>query len=468
MESDEALSAAYTEYRESWNSLPFILKPVYETSAPNQPILLVDEEPLEIIQEVNQHKVKIQGHGSLKYEWFPSPCIKFEFFSDSSESIDIKNPYALLILLNRKTSVEVFLETIKLGKNIQVSGRTKTPLKQGLGQGLVYVLFHIANFNDFIGFTTRIPTQDSMKTRRNRITFEVESWRLTLDNLETIKSNVKQLTSLGGFAITHVGKLEKLDGTVFSDDEATTFLDIFANFLSFARGFRVPLILLVGYDVNGNETWKYSAPSIGDSWRGVASWFPDQNASILAEVFPGFLSWWRDWEESAPIILSWYLEANTTLLIQNKIILTQVALELIAWVLLVEKEASFSLKDFDKLQASKKIRELLSKFRIPPDIPQSSLTSSLTNLGELASDNKLIDGPHAFTFLRNGLVHPKSRKKVFDAPMEAIIETCDLGMWYLELVLLAIFNYQGIYASRLRQGVRYNGETEDVPWTAAL
>lgn len=96
------------------------------------------------------------------------------------------------------------------------------------------------------------------------------------------------LKTQGGFAITHVGKLKCSDGEAFSKEEAKEFLDIFSNFLSFARGFRVPVCLLVGYDANNNKTWEYWEPLRGDSWGGVNSWFPEQDAGILA-VFPGFL-----------------------------------------------------------------------------------------------------------------------------------------------------------------------------------
>lgn len=185
-----------------------------------------------------------------------------------------------------------------------------------------------------------------------------------------------------------------------------------------------------------------------------------QNAEVLAEVFPGFLQWWRDWQDSAKIILAWYLEANIDVLAEKKVILTQVALELISWILFVEKEQTVSPKDFDKFRASNKLKKLLSKFKIPLEIPPNSPTEAL---GKLAADEKWQDGPHAFTDIRNGLVHPKNRKKIFDAPSEAKIEICDLGLWYLELLLIAIFDYKGRYSDR-RYKCRWAGETQLVPW----
>ncbi len=462
MESDTTPSPEYLKCLEWMNRLSPTLRPIYATVEPNQPIVLY-EGPLQVTQEINHHIVEIYGHGSVKFVWFPHPCVKFDFLSNESERyIDLVD--CSLTLLETETSVTASVSNSRLQDRKSLLSGTIKSLNQGSNEDLTSVLFHVANFHDFTGPCHTILVQASNRlASRNRVIFEVESWKLTLDQLETTKDYVDLLNSQGGFAVTHVGKLEKSDGKLFSGSEARAFLDIFANFLSFARGLRVPLILLVGYDAHGNETWKYSAPSRGDSWRRVSSWFPTQDAGCLAEVFPGFLKWWQDWEDSALIALSWYLEANANPLVEQNIILSQVALELIAWVLLVEKELTVSPEGFDKLPASDKLRLLLSKFRIPLQIPRVPLASPLADLAKLSLSSRWLDGPHAFTEIRNGLIHPKKRQKISDAPSEAKIDACDLGLWYLELVLLCIFNYQGSYASRLPR-LCWNGETEPVPW----
>jgi hypothetical protein len=55
-------------------------------------------------------------------------------------------------------------------------------------------------------------------------------------------------------------------------------------------------------------------------------------------------------------------------------------------------------------------------------------------------------------------------KKNIKGLTDYLYEASDLGLWYLELVLLAIFGYQGPYINRL-QKVHQNGETEPVPWS---
>ena len=138
-------------------------------------------------------------------------------------------------------------------------------------------------------------------------------------------------------------------------------------------------------------------------------------------------------------------------------------MELIAWVLIVEKDKNLSEIGFDKnLPASDKLRILFSKLGIPMEIPSSS--NLLSDLREMASQNDCnwMDAPHAFTEMRNGIVHPKTKKrnKIYHAPGYAKLGTAFLGLWYLELVLLAMFKYQGCYANRLE-----NQNLEVVPWS---
>jgi hypothetical protein len=505
MESEQ--STAFIKYM---NSLPPALRPVYTTEQPNQPILLY-EGGLEITQEINQHPIYVQGHGKVEYIWFPYPCIKFKFsIQNTSNLVDYFNNYervASLTLCDLSASVEIFIEKMSIGgsEKYNLSGRIQKPIVQGTEQDLAYIVFHLINFHDFEGHQTTLLKKESgeLKISSNRVSFKVENWKITLDRLETIKDTIEQLQAQGGFGITHVGKIEKLDGQTFSGDEAEAFLEIFADFLSFARGFRVPLILLVGYDAQGEENWQHWGSSIGQSWRSVDSWFPTQEAGKLAEVLPGFLRWWEEWGESAKLALYSYLEANYSPTIEVTILLSQVTLELIARVLMVEKEKIFDEEDFDhrKHSASSKLRLLLGGFGIPLNLPPIKITlsnqlklwlltigiplnirSDVTKLAaapsiaslfkpqsppllkyliQLASTHQWDDGIHVLTEIRNEITHAKKKYNLF---FSAKFDAADLGLWYLELVLLAMFGYQGNYENRLLK-VRQNGKTEAVPWS---
>jgi hypothetical protein len=468
------------------NNLPPALRPVYTTAKPNENILLY-EGSLEISSHINQHPVQTQGSGTLEYVWFPSPCIKFNF-SNQERGID-----AISVAHCNGQTISLTLSDIEVSINVSisssssggkdgnfVSGRIKEAVVQGKDQDLAYVLFHVVNFHDFIGRPPSVLEQGSTKRTIQRIVFEAEEWKITLDQLENTTENVKSLNSQGGFAITHVGKLEKVNGQSFSGEDATDFLKIVADFLSFARGFGVPLILFVGYDAEENKIWQHWNSSAGHSWKYVGSWFPENEAHILADVFPGFLRWWRDWEESEKLALYSYLEANAMSTLEVKIVLAQIALELIA-----RKEGQ------NQGNASAKLRGLFCKYKIPINNftstdafrPQSSLLmenlillkeklkqelkekrdSETNEQKKQKIDKELaqIDAPYLFTKVRNDIVH--SQKNIENLE-DYLYEASDLGLWYLELVLLAIFDYQGCYRNRLPK-YQQNGEIELVPWS---
>ena len=156
--------------------------------------------------------------------------------------------------------------------------------------------------------------------------------------------------------------------------------------------------------------------------------------------------------------MNWYLKANNASSIEEKIILTQVALESLSWIYFVEKEKIIALPEkFENLPATDKFTLFLSKLKIPLAIP-----SELQKLTEFASENNnWKNGAHAFTSIRNGLFHPKeSKRKIIDKASEKVkYEAAMLGLWYLELIFLAMFDYHGIYHNRL------NGKLEPVPWS---
>ena len=66
------------------------------------------------------------------------------------------------------------------------------------------------------------------------------------------------------------------------------------------------------------------------------------------------------------------------------------------------------------------------------------------------------------------MVHFSAAAVVLHCPalytIGAYREAKQLGLWYIELLLLRMFEYEGEYVSRLR-GARLPGATEPVPWS---
>ena len=296
-----------------------------------------------------------------------------------------------------------------------------------------------------------------------RITLQEKTWNVIIDSIDQggrLGRLPGSLDALQGYGITHVGKLGRCDGSRFTDREATGALSALHYFLSFARGMWSPPVLAVGFDGPGEKVWEEWISRSADRWHPVDGWFDASARQDLSEVFSGFMKRWQDavWQEPARLSISWYIESNTPTSVQSGIVLTQVGLELLAWVSFVEDSHTVSPDGFDKLPASDRLRLLLSRCGIPLDIP-----SRFKDLLALAKRRGWNDGPRALTELRNGIVHPKKRRSGAGAGQEAT-DAWWLGLWYLELVLLHLFEFNGDYSNRLKD--RDSGDLDPVPWRA--
>jgi hypothetical protein len=393
---------AYQEIVEAMSELPISLKPVHKGD-PNKPISLykgsLELQQVFTVEENDGSNEEIKrietGTGYVEFAWFPLPCLKFEFSNENQTfHLDWNKP-VFLKLLELNISVPIHLSNVyqdwQLDDRVnKVLGRIKEPIIQGSGHNLSYVMFHVVNLSDFNANCKIRPNEIEDGWRADRVNFEVveKNWKLTLDKLQSISEYLKELKTNGGFAITHIGKLERLNGEVFSHVEVKQVLDIFQNFLSFARGFRVPIVLLAGYDNYGEKVWEYWDLSRGDSWQGVKSLLPESNAEgqFLADVFPGFLQWWQheNWNQSVRLILHCYLEANIGAGgAEGAIILEQTALELIAYIL-----------GNSERTAAEKIRTTLTAFGISKNVPPDSdikKSSSDDNSSKFTQDMQALE-----------------------------------------------------------------------------
>ncbi len=497
------------------DNCPQALRPVYATKDINEPILLYEGD-----LEIEQGDNRLQGCGKLEFDWLPNPMVRFTFevecgldfqgspsykakcvavecgldfqgspsykakcvAADGSQADLQLGKKATLRSPDKSISAEVNLSGLALDplRGItEFGGYALKPIYVGRAEDLSYILFHVVNFYDF---PQRTELGDGI-------------WKITLDRVKNAYELIQSLKQKSGFAITYVGKLERSDGQKFTGEEAVKFLDICFNFLSFASGFRVPIILLVGYDASGQKAWEYWSERIGTPWRPVISWFPKTESQALADLFPGFLRWHQDpaWSEHALFILNCHLEANLCAgMIQGSIVLVQIALESIAWIVLVKQNKTISSEGFERLSASDKLRLLLANYRIPLEIPSECQPRShepslaekiqqneprpklLKYLNELnqRQNCKWTDAPYALTDFRNDVTHPRSKipREPADLVRNAWSDAYWMYLWYLDLVLLALFQYKGHYISRLPQYrddstiPRQTGEPDIVPW----
>ncbi|MBD2530855.1 hypothetical protein H6G97_15220 [Nostoc flagelliforme FACHB-838] len=450
----ESLESLFKEH-------PLALTPIYFTGEPNQPIQLY-QGSLKISQEGTVY----EGNGTVFFEWLPSPDVKFLFSKSDNESlIQIELGKGNLNLSEIQSSVEVGISSvIPIGFENQsgdILGNLNQPIILRFGHNLSHLLFHLTNFHQFSG----MPISTSRGMWRGRLILEAENWNVFIDRLENLRDIIKSLELKGGYAITHVGKLERSDKKPFTTEEADDVLKALHWFLSFSRGFRTSLILLVGYDNSGKKLWENCTSYTTSPCRSIHSWFADsQDSCSLSKLFPGFLNRWRSttWNQPIRFAIHWYLESIAQAgAVQGSIVLMQAAFEILAWTLLVEEKGIISQQGFEKLAAADQLRLLLSQCSVPLKVPDS-----LTDLLKASKELNWVDGAQALTEIRNAIVHPnpKKRQKYLNRPFPEQIDAYKLGLWYLELILLNLFEYKGDYFNRITNKEFYQENIEAVPW----
>jgi hypothetical protein len=330
-------------------------------------------------------------------------------------------------------------------------------LVTGDGSALTRVEFRLMNFPDFYGRVV-IPGLGP----RHAVVLEADGWRVTLRSTSQTATNVKQLRQVGGYGLTHVGEVRRTDGEAFTAREADELFTCLHYFFAFAAGAWTPLLLPIGFDSAGNRVWEeWQTPRSG-RWSYLPSWFDRFRPEQLAQVFPGFRSLWNAgfWGMELRKAVHWYVSSNQVEGgVEGALILSYTALELIAWITLVEDWQRMTKTAFKDLKGEgRKLSALLAELGIPSAIP-----SRFPVLSALAQEGGWADGPWALNAMRNSLIHPEKRDSASSATGQATVDAWWLAQWYVELALLHLCDHQGTYANRLDKEA-WPSQAEKVPW----
>ena len=487
------------------SEIPKAIQPIYQCEE-NQPILLYEGE-MELVED---SQVTL-GYGKIEFTWLPKTGIKFSIHYDSDGIVDFDDiPNSGKDILLGFSMPELSIEKLFAKAHIfqKASSDVITSFngylsrfELGNGSELSYVVFHLTNFINYFAPGVKKPIGNA-----NRLIIESTEWRITIDS--TNNESINSLEDNGGYAITHMGRLERIDGCNFSSQDAEEILLGLNYFFSFVVGRWVSPALPVGFNSTDQRVWeKWLHYRTGYYHGSVDSWFPNLNTTDVSVVFTGFMELWiiKSWKEALKLLINWYVESNISG-IEQAIPMTQFAFELLAWIILIDDQPEFNAKKivvpkkytakelFKMTPTAKKIRLLFSSLGIPVTMPPISRTQDLF-LDELKSmllrlqeedklekeekrkpdksikeDNYLLDCVRCITEVRNRIVHPKKNVNSetllkYSTPERE--EVSNLCIWYLELCLLRLFGYEGVYRNRLYKPLlKSEGDNYDkVPWT---
>jgi hypothetical protein len=323
----------------------------------------------------------------------------------------------------------------------------------------VAAIFHLFNFPDFHGGQH----QDTAPAACSLLVLASEEWKISIQALPdgATRDAWIRIKTEGGSFLTHMVKLERNDGKLFSGEEASEQSHLLDYFLSFVTGGRCSPSCGVGIDLAGEITWRtFNSPRTSTP---PYSWFTPNIGSQAERLFPLFVKRWNqsdEWKKCLRAAIYWYVQANTrgrSPSIDASIILAQAALERLAHHYIMVDSQIISKTKFKNLKAAGRLRMLCTHFCIPGDITNAvpDIKSAVTRLKNKATWQ---DGPHAITDIRNSLTHPDNKFDLSDCYVDA----WKLSLWYLELSVLALCDYDGTYTNRLT--ATYTFDSEVVPW----
>ncbi|ACL06152.1 hypothetical protein Dalk_4473 [Desulfatibacillum aliphaticivorans] len=333
------------------------------------------------------------------------------------------------------------------------------------------ISFTLFSFPEFLGHhdinlqDTKAETGGSYWWRCGQIPMEVDGWEILISGHIKTHEWIEEIRETGGWAATHIGAIRKSNFRPISWEEAKNLIKCLHNFLSFARGHWQPIgnIRLLDSEKNcTREMWGLLPGGSQPNQSGMTWWSPHPMGHELKDAFKGFWKIWNNpiWTEPLIEIIYWYLQANLgsrgQLGCDSALILSQAALEKLAWIYITRSKEVVSEEDFASIKrASDKFRLLATHLEIPQEIP-----GIIESLKEDMEGNIFEDAFHAITDIRNQLVHPKRNRELKD---RATFDAWNLSQWYIEMFLLRLMKYEGHYANRIRIR-KWAGEIDQVPW----
>lgn len=436
---------------EQASALPIPYEPHRESPGWNSPILLYEGD-----LEIEYNGIKAPRTGKLNFHWLPSPVVRFEVevsdFDWRHTSIVVRIPastfeaHGFISRVSGDNASGVLNGVPRFGRSIPVDALS----------------FQLANFHEYVGEPVQNRVDAGLGSATRRLKFLSKRYTFTLDQVSGYANAKEQARIEGGYVVSHAGILSKPDGSEILVGEAEEVLHALFAFLSFARGNWSTPMFARGL-VRGATEWEQVAAWRVGAWKDVGSWFPVRQPASGATAWDGFIARWFTPQRQYPlhIAIHWYVEANTGAGgLEGGIVLVQAALELLAAAIIVEEKHLVNANTFEKWSAAKRINTLLHELKIPTRIPVelAALANAAKQLG--ASPDVAV-----LTRIRNWIIHPtlSNRTTLASVVNLARWEALQFGLWCVEMIILQLCDYRGVYANRLTH--KYVGEVDQVPWS---
>ena len=453
------------EIIDCFKDYPEIIESPIKMSEANSQIIIFEGEFI-LMNEKNTIKIL----GIIYFNWLPSSGAYFKGISlekglNTSKTLDGINTYK--IIANNLEFGDGFITN----QNFD-SFNGKTKIKGVFSQQVVSgdksisvdkILFSIPNLREFHGLSIKKTTNNGVSASKGRLLLENDKYIITIDKSSNYKKLKNELDENGGYILLYNGEIKNKKGPIKFEDSKDIF-HCLNTFLTFLNGRRTSALFISG--IFENETiWCDYSDYFVDTFKNVTSWPQDHSISSLNKAWRKFSEIWKDTDDRDFLTstIHWYIEANNNSgFSEGSIIMAQTALELLYNWWIIENKKLIIGKDSENINASNKIRLLLSQLDINHTLP-----ISFSNLQAFIDiEKQIIDAPDAIVQIRNAIVHSQveKRKKLSSINYKAKYEALQLCLWYIEMTLLKILEYDDKYHNRTSSEIIKSKKIEYVPW----
>jgi len=452
------------ELKEYMEKLPEIKDISIDISEPNSSVTIYEGDFI-----IKNELFEILVSGFIKYDWLPNSGVHFygKSFVELDILVKIVESKSLIIIISGVEFCKGFITNTSyedLHTDLYIEGIASKDVVYGDKTIAVNKLkFSIPNLRDFRGSVVKRTTKSNIKTSTSRLVLENEKYIITIDKCHDYDKRQKSLIGKGGFHILYSGELISKKNSIFYTD-IDDIIGCLNIFLSFLNGRRTSALFIQGVFENDNIWCDYSSYYV-DSYKAVNSWANRRNVNGIDKMWIKFSELWKDKDNRNFLtsIIHWYVESNGQVgSSEGSIVMAQTGLELIYNWWIIENKRLIVGKDSETITASNKIRLLLSQINIDHSVPKS-----LNFLQEYITNGvNIIDAPEAIVQIRNAIVHSREekRKKLSEINSMAKYQALQLCIWYIEMSLLCILEFDGKYENRCSD-VRSALEAEElVPW----
>ncbi len=451
--------------KDKFHDIPEAISNNFSMESPNEEIVIHEGE----FTLKNADK-KAVVDGIIKFKWFPIPRVYFEGELETQNSSmlmkDLLSFNELFIdgIYWGKTSTTELRSSIGPSRPSNISGHFYGDLIVGDSSiPVTSINFSIPNLKEIFGETIEIDTYAYL----GRITLEDEDLIITIDKKKDYQALFKNLRKTSGYILLYNGSIKSRKGSI-SYKELEELRLCIAVFFTFLNGRRIHPLLFQGI-YEEEVKWTDYAGELFEAYKDCKSWslrhLRVKDSDYLNSLWISFRKLWKRGKETQNFlstIVQWYAEANNRAgLINGAIIFAQTGLELIYNWWIVEEKGMIAGRDSRNLSAANKIRLILSQLNLSTEIPEAfndfkDVQQEINSQGD--------EAPETFVYIRNALVHSREgkRKALEEINIRARNEALELSLWYLELSLLKILDYEGYYLNRcINDPIR---QKERVPW----